>query len=120
MVQRKLHNMVQELKGNIRVFCRVRPVLQSDIVSLTSTNDVSSLAQEELNRLKEVQAHIAFPDRRDSKEIVLHSSSESATGQEWKEVYSFGFDRVGPSTLPCFLVLNVSLQVFVRMRVDAG
>ena len=98
MVRRKLHNMVQELKGNIRVFCRVRPVLQSDIVSLTSMNDLSSLAQEEFNRLKEeVQAHIAFPDRRDSKEIVLHSSSESATGQERKEVYSFGFDRVSPS-----------------------
>ena len=25
--RRKLHNMVQELKGNIRVFCRVRPLL---------------------------------------------------------------------------------------------
>ena len=25
--RRKLHNMVQELKGNIRVFCRMRPLL---------------------------------------------------------------------------------------------
>jgi kinesin family protein C1 len=29
-IRRKLHNMVQELKGNIRVFCRVRPILPSD------------------------------------------------------------------------------------------
>lgn len=26
MVRRKLHNIIQELKGNIRVFCRVRPI----------------------------------------------------------------------------------------------
>ena len=25
-----LHNQVQELKGNIRVFCRVRPVLKGE------------------------------------------------------------------------------------------
>ncbi|KAF8074523.1 kinesin-domain-containing protein [Lyophyllum atratum] len=73
IVRRQLHNMVQELKGNIRVFCRVRPVLPSD-------------AEEE--------ADMTFPDKRDHKEIVLASSSESATGQERKEVYNFGFDKV--------------------------
>jgi kinesin family protein C1 len=29
-LRRKLHNQVQELKGNIRVFCRVRPTLGED------------------------------------------------------------------------------------------
>lgn len=29
--RRKLHNQVQELKGNIRVFCRVRPLLGDEI-----------------------------------------------------------------------------------------
>ncbi|TFK51907.1 kinesin-domain-containing protein [Heliocybe sulcata] len=67
-VRRKLHNMVQELKGNIRVFCRVRPT--------------------------EIAANMVFPDRRDHKEIVLSSSSESATGQERKELWNFNFDRV--------------------------
>ncbi|CAD7958536.1 unnamed protein product [Amoebophrya sp. A120] len=28
--RRRLHNLVQELRGNIRVFCRVRPFLESD------------------------------------------------------------------------------------------
>ncbi|KAG5651079.1 hypothetical protein H0H81_009967 [Sphagnurus paluster] len=73
IVRRKLHNMVQELKGNIRVFCRVRPVLPSD---------------------SDEEANMAFPDKREHKEIVLSSSSESAMGQERKEVYNFGFDKV--------------------------
>ncbi|KAJ7524216.1 hypothetical protein O6H91_18G082900 [Diphasiastrum complanatum] len=30
LLRRKLHNTIQELKGNIRVFCRVRPLLQED------------------------------------------------------------------------------------------
>jgi kinesin family protein C1 len=30
-IRRKLHNRLQELKGNIRVFCRVRPPLDSEV-----------------------------------------------------------------------------------------
>ncbi|KIJ55265.1 hypothetical protein M422DRAFT_57787 [Sphaerobolus stellatus SS14] len=77
-IRRKLHNTVQELKGNIRVFCRVRPPLPSD------AEDDST----------PVIANIAYPDTRDHKEIVLSTTSESATGTERKEVWNFGFDRV--------------------------
>ena len=36
-IRRQLHNKVQELKGNIRVYCRVRPSLPSETsVSLTN------------------------------------------------------------------------------------
>ncbi|EMD39009.1 hypothetical protein CERSUDRAFT_133709 [Gelatoporia subvermispora B] len=81
-VRRKLHNMVQELKGNIRVFCRVRPILPSDLIP-------SAL------KLKEqAMARIAFPDKLDHKEIVLNSSSENAMGQERKDEWAFSFDRV--------------------------
>ncbi|KAI0032674.1 P-loop containing nucleoside triphosphate hydrolase protein [Vararia minispora EC-137] len=70
MVRRKLHNLVQELKGNIRVFCRVRPLKEQSM------------------------ARIQFPDTRDHREIILSSTSESATGQERKETWNFSFDRV--------------------------
>ena len=73
LVRRKLHNMVQELKGNIRVFARVRPLLPSE---------------------SEEEAKMVFPDQRDHKEIMLESSSESAMGQERREVYNFPFDHV--------------------------
>lgn len=98
MVRRKLHNMVQELKGNIRVFCRVRPVLPHELASPTTngtrlgpSSNGSSSPQE---REKTLVADIAFPDKRDHKEIVFTSSSSSAMGQERKEVYAFSFDRV--------------------------
>lgn len=30
-LRRKLHNTIQELKGNIRVFCRIRPLLSAEV-----------------------------------------------------------------------------------------
>jgi len=83
MVRRRLHNMVQELKGNIRVFARVRPLLPSDAPD----------ADDEKTRMAAL-ANMTFPDSRDHREIVLSSTSESATGQERKEAWNFSFDRV--------------------------
>jgi kinesin family member C1 len=83
MVRRRLHNLVQELKGNIRVFARIRPLLPSDV---SGTND-------EKARIAAL-ANMSYPDSRDHREIVLSSTSESATGQERKDVWNFSFDRV--------------------------
>jgi kinesin family protein C1 len=82
MIRRRLHNMVQELKGNIRVFARVRPPLASDFSSSNPEDHADALAR------------VEFPDKRDHKEIALTSYSESATGQERKETWRFTFDRV--------------------------
>ncbi|KAH9990579.1 P-loop containing nucleoside triphosphate hydrolase protein [Russula vinacea] len=83
MVRRRLHNMVQELKGNIRVFARVRPMLSSDVSG--TNNEKARIA---------ALANMSFPDSRDHREIVLGSTSESATGQERKDTWNFSFDRV--------------------------
>ena len=85
MSRRRLHNMVQELKGNIRVFCRVRPVLPFELAGESG---------EPQKDPSDVTAAIEYPDRLDRKEIVLNSVSESATGQERKETWQFSFDRV--------------------------
>ena len=110
-VRRKLHNMVQELKGNIRVFCRVRPVLRSDILpaalasSASSDDDVftsgtgSPDPEKEAQLREEAMASLVFPDKMDHKEIVVSASSESATGQERKDEWQFTFDRVRLQTV---------------------
>ncbi|PWY74346.1 kinesin-domain-containing protein [Aspergillus heteromorphus CBS 117.55] len=80
-LRRKLHNQVQELKGNIRVFCRVRPSLPSDPPTAV--------------------AQIQFPDEaEDSKEIALQGPEEkSSLGVVSRKNSNFAFDRVfGPST----------------------
>ncbi|KAF2144174.1 uncharacterized protein K452DRAFT_223443 [Aplosporella prunicola CBS 121167] len=77
-LRRKLHNQVQELKGNIRVFCRVRPPL----------GDESNSA-----------AEIAYPDAQaDSKEVVITGPEQkSAMGNITRSTNPFAFDRVfGP------------------------
>lgn len=79
-LRRKLHNQVQELKGNIRVFCRVRPTLNSE-----ARTDV---------------AQIQYPDHHDdAKEIVIFGPEEkSSLGAITRKNHNFSFDRVfGPS-----------------------
>lgn len=75
-LRRKLHNQVQELKGNIRVFCRVRPALESD-----SAQEV---------------ARISYPDTgADSKEVeVLGPDEKSSLGNITNKKNAFTFDRV--------------------------
>ncbi|KAK1922557.1 P-loop containing nucleoside triphosphate hydrolase protein [Papiliotrema laurentii] len=80
-IRRKLHNQVQELKGNIRVFARIRPALPHE------SSDPEALAD------------IAFSDERTDQEtgqsqIVVTSRSESATGREREQVNNFTFDKV--------------------------
>ncbi|KAK5077652.1 kinesin-like nuclear fusion protein [Lithohypha guttulata] len=72
-LRRRLHNQVQELKGNIRVFCRVRPTLS---------------AEEELTRMK-------FPDPEESTEIEVRGLDEkNAMGKDVTKTLPFAFDRV--------------------------
>lgn len=77
-LRRKLHNQVQELKGNIRVFCRVRPTLEEEA---------------------DGQAKITFPDQADeSKEVVVRGPEQkSSLGNVTTAQHAFSFDRVfGP------------------------
>ncbi|KAM8792395.1 kinesin-like protein KIFC1, partial [Eudromia elegans] len=73
--RRRLHSDVQELKGNIRVFCRVRPPLEAECLG---------------------PGHLRF-SQHDPRAIVLYRTKEPRTGSERGEVrYDFTFDRVFP------------------------
>lgn len=79
-LRRSLHNQVQELKGNIRVFCRARPPLATDPT--------------------DSQAKITYPDvETDSKEIeVMGPEEKSSLGNITTRRNPFSFDRVfGPT-----------------------
>lgn len=79
-LRRKLHNQVQELKGNIRVFCRIRPSLESD----------------------SEPARIAYPDQdSDSREVeVLGPPEKSSLGKITTKTNAFAFDRIfGPKSV---------------------
>ncbi|KAF4814361.1 Kinesin-like protein klpA [Colletotrichum siamense] len=73
--RRILFNKYQELKGNIRVMCRVRPVLSA---------------------AEGAPAQVAYPDDKTSAEIALAGPEEmnSITGKATRKNYNFEFDRV--------------------------
>lgn len=95
-IRRKLHNQVQELKGNIRVFARVRPVLRECFYLWSSGHRLIDAAHELSN--PEGVADIAYGDERTAQEtgqsqIVVTSKSESATGKEREQINQFTFDK---------------------------
>uniref|UniRef100_A0A3Q0T6D2 Kinesin-like protein n=1 Tax=Amphilophus citrinellus TaxID=61819 RepID=A0A3Q0T6D2_AMPCI len=90
MERRRLHNTIQELKGNIRVFCRVRPLVGGGLpkhIQLTAS---------------------------DNKAITLAKTEESHTGKtaDTQKNYNFSFDRVfGPQCSQQEVFEEISLLV---------
>ncbi|XP_035385189.1 kinesin-like protein KIFC1 isoform X2 [Electrophorus electricus] len=90
--RRKLHNALQELKGNIRVFCRVRPLFSNKNITIS---------------------HIHLPVH-DNKSLTLAKMEESHTGRnaDVQKNYNFSFDRVfGPSSTQSEVFEEISLLV---------
>ncbi|PVU93269.1 hypothetical protein BB559_003360 [Furculomyces boomerangus] len=74
-IRRKLHNTIQELKGNIRVFCRSRP--------LTETGESKE------------NTCLGFDNEsKESKSINIVQEKENATGKSKTISTEFEFDRV--------------------------
>jgi kinesin family protein C1 len=95
--RRKLHNLVQELRGNIRVFARVRPFLPGDGHDLSSLPDPAITPRNDLNSLK----------------IIRALNDENSR----KEEHEFNFDKVfGPSISQETLFHEVS--EFVQSALD--
>jgi len=75
-LRRRMHNTILELKGNIRVFCRVRPLLSHEATEA---------------------GHIRFHEN--GHEIELTDLVKSADGsRSQNKLYPFSYDRVFPPT----------------------
>ncbi|EDV22804.1 uncharacterized protein TRIADDRAFT_28174 [Trichoplax adhaerens] len=93
-IRRKLHNEVQELKGNIRVYCRVRPLLKGE------DNQDCDLP-------------ITFDSNCD-KNIQIHHSNTNDDGcrRTTSEKYDFTFDKVfNPTSAQEDIFLEISQLV---------
>merc|ERR1712071_349276 len=88
-LRRQLHSTVQELKGNIRVFCRIRTILASD--------KMPSMKMPYLNVLNERSMEV---NKLVGADATLNESSihAPASGRTGTSKFEFSFDRVfGPS-----------------------
>lgn len=87
-LRRQLHNTVQELKGNIRVFCRIRAVIPSDKMPS------GKLPHLTVHQDKSLEVHKLNAD------MTLNESSMNAPASgKGPSKLEFNFDRVfGPST----------------------
>ena len=72
-VRRRLHNQVQELRGNVRVYARVRPA-----------------------RSNEPMADLLYPDTQLATQLTVRAPTESATGAASVRTHAFTFDHVFP------------------------
>ncbi|XP_077645047.1 kinesin-like protein KIFC1 [Lonchura striata] len=100
MERRRLHNDILELRGNIRVFCRVRPLLP-----------------EERERQRGLP-HLHFPPQ-DTRSLVLTRPDDSQLGRERRAElrYDFTFDRVFPPAASQEEIFQ-EIQLLVQSALD--
>lgn len=94
--RRKLHNLVQELRGNVRVFARVRPLLPTD-----ETDNYASTV------LKVAQNDTGIKIARRTNEMSSDKSEE----------HLFNFDRVFGPSVSQEMVFN-EVSEFVQSALD--
>lgn len=113
-LRRKLHNEVQELRGNIRVFCRVRPASRNDAINGAEAGGLAT---------------IRYPNEKEATQIEMLAMGESAAGTATMKNHLFTFDRIfqpSASQADVFEEIahltqsvldgyNVSLEVFVQI-----
>lgn len=88
--RRDLHNTLQELKGNIRVFCRIRPPLASESNEISS--QIETLVDDVLNE-----------NGKQDLAISKHSDSSQDMAGHYKsreDAHMFLFDKVFGQSIP--------------------
>jgi kinesin family protein C1 len=84
--RRKLHNMIQELKGNIRVYCRVRPLGSNPADNVKEESDEPEFKA--INYLEN------DPENRSIEVFAAPTVNATSTGTNESKKHLFQYDRV--------------------------
>ncbi|KAK3746698.1 hypothetical protein QZH41_018915 [Actinostola sp. cb2023] len=97
-LRRKLHNTIQELKGNIRVYCRIRPPLQSErkdpLVNFVFSEDNRVLTVEQSIPSEDVTGSKRAAQRHDFTfdKIFSQTSNQSEVFEEISQLVQSALD----------------------------
>eukprot|EP00300_Choanocystis_sp_HF-7_P026359 c2941_g1_i1.p1 GENE.c2941_g1_i1~~c2941_g1_i1.p1 ORF type:complete len:443 (-),score=66.43 c2941_g1_i1:402-1535(-) len=91
LIRRRMHNAIQELKGNIRVFCRIRPPLKQHMPGGQLIREIpfKVLPQRTATGQQQIQVSV-HPDMGGRK--LKHSTG--IPGRDRMKEYVFSFDNV--------------------------
>ncbi|GLD93426.1 hypothetical protein PINS_up002018 [Pythium insidiosum] len=97
-MRRTMHNTIQELRGNVRVFARTRPFLPSDGIDATAADSIVPVVSCEY----------------DGQSMKLRRPGKGPNDQE---VYAFSFDKVFPPSAGQDSVFE-EVSEFVQSAID--
>ncbi|KAL7715257.1 Kinesin [Entamoeba marina] len=96
--RRRLHNEVMELKGNVRVFCRVRPTLRGETMSVDVLENAVLVNNTSFGGKKEkvrFSFDRAFPPRTQQEEIFEEISQMVQSSLDGYQTCIFAYGQTG-------------------------
>jgi kinesin family protein C1 len=99
--RKRLHNTIMELKGNIRVFCRVRPSKKASVITTDEVKSLVMLPQKKSSsKLQKSEDSIfkfnhVFGAKRGQQDVFSHIAQFVQSGLDGYNVSMFAYGQTG-------------------------